>query len=142
MLKVYTLGSGIPITPGPPAAGDPFTFVVPGTYRWSILSVYAVLSRAAGGTGTRQPTLTITDGTHTVTAGGFTDNATDPGTYGITWTTVNNAAQTSDADGFALVPFPTLTLPPGYNLIGTSVNDPGGDQWTEAQVWVDETLQT
>lgn len=121
------------------AAGDPFTFVVPGQYRWTIITIYAVLDRAAGGTGTRQPTLAITDGTNTVTAGGYTDQATDPGTYGITWTNVQNAAATTDADGFALVPFPSLQLDPGYTLIGTSVNDPGGDQWTSAVAWVDET---
>lgn len=131
MLKVY---------PSPAvAAGQPFTFVVPGQYRWTIISIYGELTRAAGGTGTRQPTLTITDGTHTVSAAGFLDTGTDPGLLSVTWTNINTTVETTDATGFALVPFPQLTLPAGYTLTGTSVNDPGGDQWTTAAAWVDET---
>ncbi len=137
-LKVYTLGNP-PISSNPPAALAPFTFTVPGQYRWTVLSIFATLSRASGGTNTRAPVLTVTDGTKTVLGSQFLDTAADPGTLSITWCNLGNVQPATYATGFVGVPLPTYTFDPGYILTGAIANPSAGDQWLTAVVWVDQT---
>lgn len=120
------------------AANTPFTFVVPGHQIWNVLSVQAVLSRAAGGIPNRALQLAVTDGTHTVVTSPADDAGTEPGTLTVTWTQGQPSAVASGATGVSLGPFAVQTLPPGYKLIGTVLNGSASDQWTSAVCWWDD----
>lgn len=120
-----------------PAPGDPFVFVVPGNQRWWIRTIFAELDRASGGTGSRAPQVTVTDGTLTVIQSAFIDSAPDPGVLAVTWCHVTTFSIAEFADGTALVPFPEGELPPGYNIIGTIGNAQAGDQWLSARALIE-----
>lgn len=139
MLKVYPLGTPPISSATPLAAGAPFVFVVPGQYAWTFQSIYAVCSRANGGTNTRTLTLTMTDGTHTLAQSPFLDTAPDPGLLAVTWANMQVGSTALITDNVAVSPWPAITIAAGYNLIGSIDNPQAGDIWTSAVCWVDET---
>lgn len=119
------------------AANTPFTIIVPGTEIWTVLAVAATLSRAAGGVPTRALRLAISDGTRTVLTSPAADAGTEPGTLTATWTNAQPATSSSGGTGVTLGPLPTVTLLPGYSIVGTVIGGVAADQWTTASVWVD-----
>lgn len=131
MLKTYVAA--------PVGLGEPFTFTVPGQYAWSLLSVYATCARDDGGTSTRTFTLTLDDGTNNLVASPALDTAPDPGPLAVTWANMLLGSTATATDNVIVVPFPTITCAPGYNLTGQIGNALAGDQWTSAIAWVDET---
>lgn len=121
----------------PVAPNTPFVLVPPGQWFWRVYTVFAVLSRVAGGGGTRTPTLTITNGSRNLLTSPFIDTAPDPGSLSVTWMQVAQVQPTTLANGAVTVPLPLLRLEPGYEIIGDILNAQPGDQWVSAIAFVD-----
>jgi hypothetical protein len=117
------------------AANTPFTFVVPGQYTYNLIAVRATLTRGVGGLPNRSLQLAITDGTTTVAVSPATDVGTEPGTLTVTWAACSPAAVAAGPLGVSVGPLPLVTIPAGYNVIGSVVNGVVADQWTNAVVW-------
>lgn len=120
-------------------AGIAFLFVVPGQFRWSVRSVYAVAATDVGGAPNRAFQLTITDGTSTVAQVGAADAGTEPATVNVTFADVPSAAVTAGAVGITQAPIPPLILNAGYRIIGAIINPAGADAWVSAVAWVDQS---
>lgn len=92
--------------------------------------------------GGRQPTLVVSDGTHTLEAipTGFTASSA-AGPFEYSWiVALNSNSQNSDGTQIS-VALPSLVLTGGYT-IGTFTPDLGsGDQWSDITIWWDDTLQ-
>jgi hypothetical protein len=116
-----------------------FTFTVPGDQQWTIRSVCAVATRAAGGIPNRAYTLVVTNGTVTVAAVGADDAGTEPGSCTVTWANTPGGTTASAATGISIAPLGPLVLPPGYKLTGTIVGAVAGDTWASAVAWYDYT---
>lgn len=117
-----------------------FQFVVPGDKVWTIRSVIAFATRAAGGTPDRAYLLEVATSTGTVSAVGAPDAGTDPGTCTITWANCPAAAVDSGNLGVVIAPFNPPILQPGYTITGTILNPAAGDTWAAATVWYDFAL--
>lgn len=115
---------------------EPFVLVPPGQWVWHVYTVFAVLRRSFGGTNTRTPNLTITNGNRTVLSSPFVDTAPDPGDLSITWMQVAQVQPTTLANGAVTVPLPLLRLEPGYQIIGDVLDWQPGDQWLSAVAFV------
>lgn len=122
----------------PPATS--FTIVVPGDQRWVLRSVYAKVTRAAGGVPNRSYTLIVSDGLTTVAAVGADDNGTEPGTCELTWSNLPGATVASGGAGVSVAPLPPFVLNPGYQLFGSIVGAAAGDTFTVARCWHDYVL--
>lgn len=116
-------------------------WTVPGQYRWTLTTVFATLTRGAGGTNVRAPLLTVTDGTTTILGTQFLDTAADPGVISITFMDIGNVQAATYATGFASVPLPTYTLAPGYVITLTVPQSVAGDAWATGAAFVDESPQ-
>lgn len=114
-----------------------FRFVVPGHQRWSLRSIFAVASRAVGGTPDRAYLLTVTNGSVIVAQVGAADAGTEPGTCDVTFANTPAAAVSAGPLGVTVAPFAPPPLEPGYVIEGTILNPAAADSWVSAVAWFD-----
>lgn len=112
-----------------PAAGADFTITVPGPQFWLPVALTGILT-TSDTDASRDPVLTITDGTTIVASVGSTETI-GPSTAGRftflrTWPIVNSDSATAVFTS----PLPDVTLPTGWTIAITTDNIDDADQWT------------
>lgn len=117
--------------------GTTTTFVVPQGEVWTLRSVVAHVTRGAGGVPNRAYTLTITNGTDTVSAFAAADAGTDPGTCEVTWADCPGGVGASGNAGVASAPLKAQNMPPGYTITATITGTVAGDNIDAMTVWLD-----
>lgn len=120
-------------------AGSDFIFTVPTNARWRVIAVLGTLITNAGGLN-RYPRLDISEPGALISQVSSTNNY--PGSTGIivSWFQGEGIA-IDDGKGTLNVPFPEgIVLLPGGMVGSNTLNLTAGDQWTSANIFVEEWL--
>lgn len=132
-------GNLLTYSQGPVLAGSDFIFTVPPNARWHVIAVLGTLVTNAGGLN-RYPRLDVTE------PGALISQVTSTLNYGggvrqiISWFQGNGTA-VDDGKGSANIPFPEgIVLLGGGIVQSNTLNLTAGDQWTSANIFVEEWL--
>lgn len=121
-----------------PAAGAGFSVVPDAGRAWEVLAVTAVLASSAT-SGTRLPTLSLTDGSATFWRIAEGAQIIESETRQVSWIADYTFSLNASVDSVVSTPMPHAILLPGWSLTVTDANIDTTDQYSACRALVIET---
>lgn len=120
--------------PANPAAGSGFTFTVPGSELWRLISFHTVFSASAT-VATRVPKLIINDADgNEIIRLAVNGSVTANGAALAQWVR-SDGLNVVAGDGSFLTSLPRLFLEPGWQVAVTATNIQAADTFTQGRMW-------